>query len=205
MALDIGNLSSLQLDVLKEIGSIGSGNAVTSLAKMISKRIDMTVPSVKILPFKEVSTVLGGEEILVIGIFFEMSGDIEGSILFILKYEDAQELVEMILKEPVNKSGFSSLELSVLKEVGNILVGSYVSAIAAMAGMRILPSVPAISIDMAGAILSVPAIQFGKEGDSVLYIETEFGTEKNKVLGDFFLVPEVGTFEKLLIAMGVIS
>lgn len=206
MTLNIDDLSKLQLEVLREVGNIGAGNAATALAKMLNKRIDMDVPKVKVLEFKDVSRILGGEETLVIGILLKVNGDLNGAMMFILEFNAARVLVNILMGNPPENVGdFSELELSALQEIGNILAGSYLSALSQLTNLLIMPSVPDMAIDMAGAILSVPAIQFGKVGDTVLYIETEFSEGSTKVVGDFFLVPDVESYDTLLKALGVIS
>lgn len=206
MSISFDELNNLQMDVLKEIGNIGAGNAVTSLAKMIDKRVDMAVPKARILGFDKVSQILGGEEILVVGILLSVCGDLTGNIMFILDVNAARQLVNILTgnNERTNLE-FDELELSALKEIGNILTASYLSALAGLTNLRIMPSVPELAIDMAGAILSVPAIEFGKVGDSVLYIETEFSEGITKVFGDFLLIPDVDSYEVLLKALGVIE
>ena len=206
MTLNLDDLSKLQIDVLREVGNIGAGNAATALAKMLNKRIDMDVPKVKVLEFKDVSVILGGEEILVIGILLRVTGDLNGDMMFILEYNAARILVNILMGNPLESRGeFSEIELSALQEIGNILAGSYLSALSQLTNLLIMPSVPDMAIDMAGAILSVPAIQFGKGGDAVIYIETEFSEGSTKVVGDFFLIPDVESFDILLKALGVIS
>ncbi len=206
MTISFNELNNLQLDVLKEIGNIGAGNAVTSLAKMLDKRVDMAVPKARILGFDKVSQILGGEEVLVVGILLHVSGDITGSMMFTMDINAARQLVNILFgnKDSVSIE-FDELELSALKEIGNILTASYLSALAGLTNLKILPSVPELAIDMAGAILSVPAIEFGKVGDSVLYIETEFSEGITKVFGDFLLIPDVDSYEVLLKALGVIE
>lgn len=206
MPISFDELNNIQMDVLKEIGNIGAGNAVTSLAKMINKKVDMAVPKVKILGFDKVSQILGGEEILVVGILLNVTGAISGSMMFILDINAARQLVNILLGDSeITNLEFNELELSALKEIGNILTASYLSALAGLTNLRIMPSVPELAIDMAGAILSVPAIEFGKVGDSVLYIETEFSEGVTKVFGDFLLIPDVDSYEVLLKALGVIE
>ena len=100
MSLDIDNLNNSMIDILKELGNIGSGNAATALATMIEKRVDMKVPQVKILEFKDVSNVLGGEETPVVGIYFEMTGELVGNIMFVLNLESAKNLT--------NRNGYVS-------------------------------------------------------------------------------------------------
>jgi chemotaxis protein CheC len=149
---------------------------------------------------------LGGEEMLVVGILLNVTGDIKGSMMFTMDIHAARQLVNILFGNKVSSSlEFDELELSALKEIGNILTASYLSALAGLTNLKILPSVPELAIDMAGAILSVPAIEFGKVGDSVLYIETEFSEGVTKVFGDFLLIPDVDSYEVLLKALGVIE
>lgn len=206
MVTGINELNNMQLDVLKEIGNIGAGNAATALAKLLNRKIDMEVPIAKILEFKDVSETLGGAELPVVGIMFKVSGDLTGNIMFILQQKAATMLVNMLMGRPVDAvEEFTEIDISALKEIGNILAGSYLSALSALTNLKIMPSVPYMAIDMAGAILSVPAIEFGKVGDTVLYIETEFSEGSEKVVGDFFLVPDLETYDILLKALGVIE
>ncbi|NLY42484.1 MAG: chemotaxis protein CheC [Clostridiaceae bacterium] len=206
MSISIENLNALQLDVLREIGNIGAGNAVTSLAKMLNRKVDMNIPKVQILEFKEIANLLGGADNTVTGILFSVSGGLDGYIMFVFEQKYAHTLVNMIMGTPeVEACDFNEMEISALKEVGNILAGSYLSALSTLTNLRIMPSVPYLTIDMAGAILSVPAIEFGKVGDSVLFIETEFSDCDYKILGNFFLIPSVGSYEVLLKSLGVIS
>lgn len=207
MGIGINDLSNIQLDVLREVGNIGAGNAATALARLINKKVDMTVPKVRILEFKDVSETLGGAEIPFVGILFKVEGDLTGSIMFMLRYEAAVALVGVLMGSAPAEGDkvFDEIELSALREIGNILAGSYLSALAGLTNLKIIPSVPHLAMDMAGAILSVPAIEFGKVGDTVLYIETEFLDVGDKVVGDFFLIPDVESFDILLRALGVIS
>lgn len=209
MVTNIDNLNNLQLDVLKEIGNIGAGNAITSLSILLDKKVNMDVPKVKILEFYKINDTIGGAETLVVGILLDMSGDIRGSIMFILEYKAARILVNMLMNIDTTVSEkceeFNEIELSALSEIGNILASSYITAISSLTGLNILPSVPDLAIDMAGAILSVPAIEFGKVGDTILYIETVFFEGNSKVTGNFYLIPEVESYDILLKALGVIS
>ncbi len=206
MVAGIDELNNMQIDVLKEIGNIGAGNAATALAKMLNRKIDMEVPRAKILEFHEVSETLGGAELPVVGILMKVTGDFNGSIMFILQQKAATVLVNMLMGRPIDVvEEFSEMDISALKEIGNILTGSYISALSALTNLKILPSVPQLAVDMAGAILSVPAIHFGKIGDTVLYIETAFSEGDERVVGDFFLVPDLETYDVLLKALGVIE
>ena len=202
--LDMHAFNSFQLDVLKEVGNIGAGNAATALAKMLDKKIDMKVPQIKVMKFSEVSDVLGGAENQVVGILLMVQGDITGNIMFVLDKQSSQMLVNILMGNPIQTPlAFDEMSCSALKEIGNILAGSYLSALSNLTGLKIMPDVPGLAIDMAGAILSVPAIEFGKTSDTVLYIENEFTDGQDSVIGDFFLVPDDASYVRLLSALGV--
>ena len=204
MSISISELNSMQIDVLKEIGNIGAGNAVTALSKMVARRIDMEVPKVNIVEFKDVSDLVGGPEVIVTGIYFRVFGDITGSIMFLIDKESSKLLTNLLLGKNEFKLELDKMELSALQEVGNILAGSYLSSISSLTGLSTSVSVPSLAIDMAGAILSVPVILFGQVGDHVLLIETEFIEGSNHVKGNFFLIPDEESFEILLKSLGVI-
>lgn len=190
------------LDALKEIGNIGSGNAITALANMLSKRINMSVPKVRIIDFKDIATILGGEEELIVGIYLSLEDGIEGNIIFILDIDSAKNLLNMLLDKEVEE--LDELAMSALAEVGNIVSSSYVNALSALTGLKITVSVPSLAIDMAGAILSVPAIQLGLISDKALFIETLFKEGNNLVKGSLFLLPNIESFEKILSLLGVL-
>lgn len=197
------HMNGIVLDVLKEIGNIGAGNAATALAKMIDKKVDMKVPKVSILEFKEVPELLGGEETPVCGIFFKIEGDINGSIMFLLEMESAFNLVDLLM--PRDNHTMDEFTYSALQEIGNILSGSYVSSLSGLTNLNMHISVPSLCIDMAGAILSVPAIHFGQIGDKILIIENQFiePQENEAVRGFFFLIPDVDSYEILFKSLGV--
>ena len=201
----INELNNFHLDVLKEIGNIGAGNAATALAKLLDKRREMEVPQIRIMKFSEVSDVLGGAETPVVGILLRIQGDITGNMMFILDTPSARLLVNILMGKPLEADlDFDEMTSSVLTEIGNILAGSYLSALSNMTNLRIMPGVPALAMDMAGAILSVPAIEFGKTSDTVLYIENVFTDGHDSVIGDLFLVPDDMSYGRLLNALGVV-
>lgn len=196
-------MNGIVLDVLKEIGNIGAGNAATALAKMIDKKVDMKVPKVSILEFKEVPELLGGEETEVCGIFFKIEGDINGSIMFLLEMDSAFNLIDLLM--PRENHTMDEFTYSALQEIGNILSGSYVASLSGLTNLNMHISIPSLCIDMAGAILSVPAIHFGQIGDRILIIENQFiePEENEAVRGFFFLIPDVDSYDILFKSLGV--
>ncbi|MDE6919766.1 MAG: chemotaxis protein CheC, partial [Lachnospiraceae bacterium] len=139
-------------DVLKELGNIGAGNATTALAQMLQTKVDMKVPQVRLLDFKDVGVVMGGEEQLVAGIYLAVEGDITGSIMFILEKNAAKSLVSKLMGMPPAEGGFTEIEISAMKEIGNIITGAYLNSLAQMTGLKMIPSVPDLNIDMLNAI-----------------------------------------------------
>lgn len=203
---DYDQLSGMQLDALKEIGNIGSGNAATALAQMINSRIDMSVPNVKILPFDEVPDLIGGSDMHVVGIYLNVFGIAPASILFILPVTQARMLINMMLGEPADadrNEEFNDLQISAMMELGNILSATYLNALSMFTQITYIPSVPALGIDMAGALLNAILAQFGEIADHVLVLETDFKKQGQDVMGYFFLLPEPGSLNTILTALGV--
>lgn len=200
----VEKFNSIILDVLREVGNIGAGNAATALSKMISKKVDMKVPLVNVLDFSEVPEIIGGAEEEVVGIFFKLEGELKGSIMFLLDMNSAVELIDLLMPG-LYKGEFDEITYSALQEIGNILAGSYIGSLSSLSNLDIKISVPSLAIDMAGAILSVPAIQFGLVGDKILIIENQFieMVDKNNVSGFFVLIPEVDSYQVLLNSLGV--
>lgn len=205
MSLDLNNVSQQYFDVLKEIGNIGAGNATTALAQMLGQKVDMKVPQVKLLDFKEVGSIMGGEEQIMAGIYLLVEGDITGSIMFLLQEEAAHIFVNQMMGGMGSgnlEGGFDEMELSALKEIGNIITGAYLNSLSMLTNLKIYPSVPDLSIDMAGAILSVPAIEFGEVGDKMLLIQTQF-TDEKEIDGFFILVPDLESYDKIMHSLGL--
>ena len=197
-------MDSMQYDVLKEIGNIGAGNATTALSQMVNAKIDMRVPDVKLLGFQELPNMIGGAENLIIGILFTLEGQLDGMMLFMMEQESAHHILNLIMGKDLNSiTEFSEMDLSALCEIGNIIAGAYLSSISTLTNMFVGSSVPYMAIDMAGAILSVPAIEFGKVGDKALVIKTEFWEDDIEVSGYFVMIPTLESYGKMMASLGL--
>ena len=203
--IDLNRINNMQYDVLREIGNIGAGNATTALSQMINSKIDMKVPNVALLEFKELPEIVGGAEKIVVGILFTLEGQIDGMMMFMMDMTSSRHLVKLLMGEMStnNLDDFTEMELSALNEIGNIIAGAYLSSISTLTNMTITSSIPYMSIDMAGAILSVPAIEFGKIGDKALLIETQFKDDIKAVNGYFILIPTLESYGAILSSLGL--
>ena len=201
--LDLNHVDQVYFDVLKEIGNIGAGNATTALAQLLNTKVDMRVPQVQLLEFSEVGSAMGGEEQIMAGICLAVEGDITGSIMFLLEEQSAKTLVSKLMGAEIKPDEpFDEMSISALKEIGNIITGSYLSSLSSLTNLKIIASVPSICIDMCGAILSVPAIEFGELGDKMLLIQTCF-TDDVMLEGYFILVPDLESYDKILTSLGM--
>ena len=204
---DDNNLSK-HLDVFKEIGNIGAGHAASALAGLLDRRISMSVPEASVLPFSDIVDVMDGPETIVTGVLIDVSGDLNGYILLLLAMDDAMAMVSQALHEPERDTTdpdfeLTELEKDTLLEIANILVGSFLSAITSFSGLGATPTVPQLSIDMLGAILSIALIEYGKIGDSVLFLKTQFNDLAGDINGHFFLIPDYNSYKILLNALGL--
>ena len=199
--LTLEEMSTTYYDVLKEIGNIGAGNATTALASLLQSKVDMKVPKVMMLDFKDVGNMLGGEEQELVAAYLGVEGDITGSILFLIHKDTAMMIAKKLLGDYCGDD-LGEMERSAVKEVSNIITGSYLNALATLTGLTIYPSVPDLAVDMAGAILSVPAIEFGIMGDKILLIQSQL-TNEIELDGFFIMVPDVDSYEKILRSLGI--
>ncbi|MCL1844014.1 MAG: chemotaxis protein CheC [Defluviitaleaceae bacterium] len=197
--------SDMHLDILKEIGSMGTAHAATALSKMVNKKVTMPVPNVSWVDFQNVANFVGGPENVIVGILVSLSGNIQGMMMHLMEVESAHTLAELIIGPTPSddKYFFGEMERSVVEEVGNIMLSSYLSSLAGLTNSMIKPSIPYMSVDMANAILSVPASEFGKMADQILFIESQISVENKDISGCFVLVPNLHSFYRILRALGV--
>ncbi|WP_227820862.1 chemotaxis protein CheC [Clostridioides sp. ZZV14-6345] len=192
------------MDALREIGNIGSGNAITALASMINSNIEVLIPMVKILEYNEATNLLGGPENKVVCILLDMKGDIDGMFIFLLDESITQLMLSYLFnKEEALLDEIEEIEISAIKEIGNIMASSYINAIASMLNMTISISVPDICIDMVGAVLNVPMIRFSDVGDKVLFIENKFKMSDNYFTSHILMIPEMGSLREILVRLGL--
>ncbi|MED3552168.1 chemotaxis protein CheC [Cytobacillus praedii] len=206
----IEKISSIHLDILKEIGNIGAGHAATALSKLLNKKIDMKVPNVQIVSFDEMMNMAGGAENVVAGVFLRIEGEAPGSMFFVLPVEQATSFIrEMIGDESFSLESppYSEIGLSALQELGNILSGSYLSSLSDFTNLSLYPSVPALSIDMVGAIISYGLIELSHVSDYAIVIDTALNEDEDEsaeyVKGHFFLLPDPDSFQIIFKSLGV--
>ncbi|WP_102271437.1 chemotaxis protein CheC [Cytobacillus massiliigabonensis] len=206
----IEKISSIHLDILKEIGNIGAGHAATALSKLLNKKIDMKVPNVQIVSFDEMMNMAGGAENVVAGVFLRIEGEAPGSMFFVLPVEQATSFIrEMIGDESFSLESppYSEIGLSALQELGNILSGSYLTSLSDFTNLSLYPSVPALSIDMVGAIISYGLIELSHVSDYAIVIDTALNEDEDEsaeyVKGHFFLLPDPDSFQIIFKSLGV--
>ncbi len=200
-------IDQMMIDVLKEIGNIGTGNAATALATMLDAKVDIGLPQCEMVPFSEITRGFSSPDELVVGVLVQLSGDMDGFIMMVLTMDAAFELLTLITGHsgPSDRKDYAAVcdAFKPIEEVGNILVGAYLSAISSMTNMLITPSVPALSVDMVMAMMNVPAVVYGEIGESVLHMETEFHNDLSSITGRYFLVPTMDSYERLMKALGL--
>lgn len=204
------NISSFHLDVLKEIGNIGAAHAATALSTLLNKKIDMKVPKVEMVTFDEMMEMAGGPENVVAGIYLQIEGDITGSMFFVLPVEQANRFIRSLVQDDTfdfQAETVTNIGASAMQELGNILSGSYLSALSDFTSLKIFPTVPALCVDMVGAIISFGLVEVSHLSDYVIVIDTALTEEDlpndENVKGHFFLLPDPESFTALFSALGV--
>lgn len=201
---DYSDLNAIHLDVLKEIGNIGTGNAATSLSTMLQKPVNISVPTINVLDYVEVTNRLGGPETMVVGIMLTITGEVSGMMMFLLEKDFAHSVVNDLLGGCFQ--GFNEIDelsMSAINEIGNIMAASYVNAIAQLTGLTIDISVPAMAVDMVGAIMSVPAIYFADISDKVIFIQDELNGNLENMTSHILLIPTTDSLQRIMRNLGV--
>lgn len=198
------DINETELDLFKEIGSIGNGNAATALSGILNTKVVMKFPEVNILDFNEAMHYLGNPEDVVAAVLVEMSGEIQGMMLYILTEEFAQEILEKMLgQKKIDFLNMEELHISALNEIGNIMISSYINAMATLTNVNINLSVPQITMNMLGGILSLPMVQIGEHSDRIMMIIGGFTIDGKELKSNMLLFPDVESLNVLMQKLGV--
>lgn len=203
MLKNYDELNDTQIDVLREIGNIGAGNAATALSTILNEDVDISLPKVRITDFDTAVRALGGAETMTVGVLFHFSGEANGMIMLLMKMEDAIGIMDILVQGEEESDELSEIKLSAIKEIGNILGSAYINSISALTGLRIDISIPHMSIDMAGALMSVPIIEFGSIGDKVMFIEECFLGKTNQLTSNIIMFAEIETLKVIMKRLGL--
>lgn len=199
-------LSSLELDALKEIGSIGTGNAATALSSMIGKQVRIEVLEVRIMGYNEAIEWIGGPEEITAGVLVKIGGQISGIMLSVQQLDFVNLVLGSMLDKCVEDyDELHEMECSALIEVGNIMISTFINALSGLAGINIELTVPAFTVDMQGAIMAVPMAEYGGQSDYIMTIGGDFVCEGKKTPCRLLLSPEIRSLNYLLGKLGVIS
>lgn len=191
-------LSTVQADAIQELGNIGAAHAATTLSQMLGSSVEMSVPAIKAIDISELGTYMGEEAAAMVA--FELQGDIPhgGYIVFYISRESAIRLTNTMLGLTDMDRPMNEMDESALLEVGNIMVSAFLDATAELLGFIMLPSPPALTIDMAHAAMSSLVAQMGEEIDEVLLFSTELVCAEHKIDSDIIMMPENTTLARIV-------
>ncbi|MCR5356683.1 MAG: chemotaxis protein CheC [Lachnospiraceae bacterium] len=196
--------SDMQIDVLKEIGNIGSGNACTALAMLLNTFVDMSVPSVRLLDIDSVKEFLGGEQSEVLGIKIGVKEDLTGLMMHIVKKPFAEKIINTFYpKELTTLADLGDMDLSVLSEMGNITSGAYANALASLSGMKVDIMTPQYHVSTVGEILKIPFSECAEVGDKILVIDEQFIMGEEKMTSNMLLILDAPSLSKLFTRLGI--
>ena len=198
------DMNALELDAIKEIGSIGTGNAATAISQVLRKRTRMSLPAVYILGYNEAIEMIGTPEEIVAAVLVKMSGEINGIMLFILKMDFINAILESVMSKEIKQyMDLTEMEKSALEEIGNIIISSYVNALSGLTGVAIGLSIPSIAVNMLGGILSVPMAEFGYETDKLMMINGKFIVDNRVLDSNLLMMPDIHSLNYLMHRLGV--
>ncbi len=204
---DVGMLSDLERDALREVANIGAGHAATALSQMTGRKIMISVPEVSVRRLEDVALLVGPPDTVIAGVLMHVMGDLTGRTLVVLGERSAHALCDLLLAKPSTGPEFDEMQQSTIKETGNILCSAYMNALSDFLGMMLVPSVPALVIDLAGAVLTTAYLNFGHDRDTVFCVETTFRIEGSKeaLSGQFLLMPDPASLQAIFDAIRIRS
>ena len=186
-------------DMMREIGSIGTGNAATALSSLLKTGVEMTVPKVEILGYNEAVDLLGHPEDMISGVLVQMTGDVSGVMLFLMKMDFINEVLQCVLQESIDGyEQMGEMEVSAATEVGNIIISSYILSLSKLADMDISLSVPAFSVNMLGGIMTVPMAEFGYVSDKLMMITGKCIIGGRNVDSNLLLLPDIQSLNYIM-------
>ena len=206
MIKNYDQLSSLEIDTLREIGSIGTGNAATALSQMMNKQVRITLPEVRIMEYNEAIEWIGGPEPITAGVLVGMSGQLSGIMLSVQQIEFVNLVLESMMGKTVQDyMELGEMERSALTEVGNIMISTFINALSGLAGIDIDLTVPAFTVDMQGAIMAVPMAEYGGQSNYIMTIGGNFICNGKEIPCRLLLSPDIRSLNFLLRKLGVNS
>ena len=192
------------LDVMKEISSIGTSHAATALSKLLQKEIRISIPEVSILGYEETVDKMGQMEELVTATLVRMSNEVNGLMLFVFKLDLANAVLEKLIGNRFESfEELDELAYSALEEIGNIIICSYVNAFTQLVGVEIDLSVPSSTVNMLGGVLTVPIAEYGYVTDKLMYINAEFIVDGQKLSDGLLMLPDIESLNGILEKLGV--
>ena len=199
-------LTSLEIDTLREIGSIGTGNAASALSSMLNREIRITLPEVRIMGYNEAIEWIGGPEAITAGVLVGISGQINGIMLAVQDLDFINLVLDSTLEEHIQSyDELGELERSALVEIGNIMISTFINALSGLADVGIELTVPSLTVDMQGAILTVPMAAYGMQTDYLMTIGGNFIADGNVVPCRLLLSPDIRSLNFLLRKLGVMD
>lgn len=199
-------LTSLEIDTLREIGSIGTGNAASALSAMLNRSVRITLPEVRIQGYNEAIEWIGGPEAITAGVLVRISGQINGIMLAVQSLEFVNLILGATLDKQIqNYEELYELERSALVEVGNIMISTFINALTGLADISVELTVPSMTVDMQGAILAVPMAEYGGQTDYLMTIGGNFICDGKEVPCRLLLSPDIRSLNFLLRKLGVMD
>jgi len=187
-----------QLDALRELANIASGNAATALSQMLGREVGLSVPRVLALPLVDAVDACGSPDESITSVVIPLEGDVDGLVLLLISAEGADALCRLLGVEPGSEIGDSAL-----REIGNILGTSCLNALASMTGLNLGPCPPHLTTDMLGAIVSSLALTQIESTDLVLVLDSELEVADEPCSISFVLLPSDGGVSDLLTPLGL--
>lgn len=201
----VEEINEMHKSALQEIGNIGMGNATKSLTFFLDNSIKLDPPDVEFLEMDKISEFLGGrEEYLVLSALSSITGEINGTVVLIMRKELLSKVFEKVIpgNSEIDESNLSDIQSSAISELANMFIGSYTTAVATFLDADVKISLPYVCVDMLGAVLSSTMVELCTQCDKILVVNNYIESEQDNAFQMFYL-PDEESYKKIMIKLGM--
>ena len=195
-------LSPEELSILSRLISKATLNAISGMAKMIGRDVEVRAVNLRQLTAETLPDFLKDPDSMLIGVDLEIGGDADGNMVLIYPPEVAFGLVDLLLSNPLGQTkALEEMGQSALGEMGNVAGGFFLNSLADDTGMRLLPSPPTVLSEKASILLdnAIKPLADGEEEESTIFVlQTVFRTQDRQIKGNFLVMPTAGLLKALI-------
>ncbi len=201
----LDKLSDLQIDALRELGTMGAGHAASALSEFLEQEIFMKVPSVKITAVDTIPELLMNRFQPHVQLAIASASNLTElfySVLVLFDQDTVSEILDQ--KSPPDEDletlmEFSTIFMSLIEEIGSIILLKYINTLNMFLSISLaLPTQPTLRIGTLDSLKNFELNSFKKES-TIIFIESDVYSKDDKHIHvEIILIPHSETYDRFL-------